>query len=128
MTETIFELLQRPFVQFLIFIPLTILTVFAFGSKNTESTWTVAGFVFIGFMVLNSVAIDFVPHQWRYFFYSLGISLLYLASIAIVIPLLQKIMKTEGSGESAMIFIFIIYHPVCLLVMMFLKWGYLKLF
>ncbi len=128
MAEALFELLQKPFVQFLLFIPLTILAVLVFGSKNTESTWTVAGFVFIGFVVLNSIFIFFATNHWSYFLYSLGFSVLYLTTIAILLPLLIKILKIEGSGESAMVFIFIIYHPVCLLLLMFLKWVYLKIF
>lgn len=128
MTEMIFELLQRPFVQVLLFILLTILSVFISGPKNADNTWVIAGYVFIGFMLVNSILICFASNSWSYFFISLGFSVLYLVSISIIIPAIIKVLKIEGSAESAMIFIFIIYHPVFLLFMLFLKWAYFKLF
>jgi len=128
MIKNIFELLQRPFVQVLFFILLTIISVFIIRPKNTDTAWSLAGYVFIGFILLNSVLICTVSNSWSYFFYSLGFSILYLGIIAILIPATIKLLKIEGSGESAMIFIYIIYHPVLLLFMLFLKWGYFKLF
>jgi hypothetical protein len=98
------------------------------GPKNAENTWNIAGFVFIGFMLINSIFISFTPNSWKYFFYSLGFSVLYLVSISVMIPAFIKILKIEGSAEGAMIFIFIIYHPVLLLFMLFLKWAYFKFF
>jgi len=128
MTETIIELLQKPYIQALLFILLTILSIVIIAPKNADKTWSIAGFVFIGFMLLNSVLICTVSNSWTYFFYSLGFSVLYLLSIAIIIPSLIKLLKIEGSGESAMIFIWIIYHPILLLVVLSLKWTYGKFF
>jgi hypothetical protein len=124
----IFELLQKPFVQVLSFITLTILSIAIVGPKNTENTWLMAGYFFIGFMLVNSVLILFATNSWSYLFYSLLFSVLYLVGVSIVISTIGKILKIEGSGESAMIFLVAIYHPVLLLAMMFLKWSYLKLF
>lgn len=128
MIEMIVELIQKPFVQVLLFILLTILSVFIIGPKTADKTWTVAGLVFIGFMIVNSVLICTSSHSWSYFFYSLGFSVLYLMSVAIIIPALIKLLKIEGSAESSMIFIFIIYHPLLLLLVIFLKWTYFKFF
>lgn len=128
MTEIIFELLQRPFVQVLFFILITILSVFIIEPKNADSIWVIAGYVFIGFMLVNSILICTVSNGWSYFFYSLGFSALYLVIIGIIITTSIKLLKMEGSAESAMIFIFMIYHPVLLLFILFLKWTYFKLF
>lgn len=128
MIQTLFEILQKPFAQVVLFILLTILFVFIIGPKNADSTWNIAGIVFIGFMLVNAMFICVVPNSWSYFLYSLGFSVLYLLSIAILIPALIKVLKMNGSEESAMIFIFIIYHPAFLLFMLFLKWAYFKIF
>lgn len=128
MTEMIFEILQKPFVQMLFFLCLTILSVLIIKPKNCDKTWNIAGIVFIGFILANSLLICTVSNNWTYYFSSILFSLLYLIIISIIIPALIKLLKIEGSGESAMIFITIIYHPVCLLMMLFLKWTYFKLF
>ena len=124
----ILELLQKPFIQVLVFLLLTIISISIIGPKNTENTWNVAGIIFIVFMIVNAIVICFAAHHWTYFFYSLGCSVLYLISIAVIIPIMTKLLKIEGAGESAMIFIYIIYHPVFLLFMLFLKWVYVKVF
>jgi len=128
MTEMIFELLQKPFIQVLAFLLLTIISIVVIGPKNADSTWNIAGIIFIVFMIVNAIVICVVPQHWTYFFYSLGCSILYLISIAVIIPIMTKLFKIEGAGESAMIFIYIIYHPVFLLFMLFLKWVYFKVF
>jgi hypothetical protein len=127
MTEMTIELLQKPFIQALFFILITIISVFIIGPKDADNTWIIAGYIFIGFMLINSILICTVSNSWNYFFHSLGFSALYLMSVGIIIPASIKLLKIEGSAESAMIFIFIIYHPVLLLFMLFLKWAYFKL-
>lgn len=69
----------------------------------------------------------FFDNQWQYFLYAMGFSIAYILAIAIIMPILIKILKMEGSGESAMAFLFIIYHPVGLMVVMQAKWLYLKI-
>ncbi len=126
MAETLYELIQKPFVQVLFFLLLTILSFFTFSPKNADQAWTMAGFIFIGFMLVNSLLICFASNGWIYFFLSLGYSVLYLLGVAMLMPTMIRLLKIEGTAESGMIFIFIIYHPAFLLVMMFLKWAYLK--
>jgi len=128
MIEAIFEILQRPYAQAFVFLLLTVLFVFIVGPKRTEHIWSMTGLVFIGFILVNSMYICFASNPLSYFFYSLLFSVLYLACIAILLPALIKLLKTEGSAEGAMIFIFIIYHPAFLLFVLFLKWIYLKIF
>lgn len=125
---TIFELLQKPFVQLLLAMLLTILFISILGPKNTDHTWNIAGLVYIGFMIINSILICTVSNSWRYLIYSLGFSIVYLVCISMIVPAITKFLKIEGSAESAMIFISFIYHPVLLLAMIFLKWAYLKFF
>lgn len=125
---TIFELLQKPFVQLLLAMLLTILFISILGPKNTDHTWNIAGLVYIGFMIINSILICTVSNSWRYLIYSLGFSIVYLVCISMIVPAITKFLKIEGSAESAMIFISFIYHPVLLLAMIFLKWAYLKIF
>jgi len=128
MTEMTSELIQRPIFQVLLFLLLTIASIFIIGPKSADKTWIIAGLFFIAFILLNSVMIFIVPNNWSYFFYSIGLSILYLICISFIIPATIKLLKIEGSGESAMVFLFIIYHPVFLLCMLFLKWVYFKLF
>jgi hypothetical protein len=40
----------------------------------------------------------------------------------VLVSLLIKALKVDGSEESAMIFLFIIYHPVILLLVILLRW------
>lgn len=128
MVEMMFNLLQRPFVQASAGVVLSLLAVFIIRPKTADKTWLIAGLLFIGFMLVNSAFMIMAPHPWIYFFSSLGCSALYLLAIGIVLPALVKILNIEGSGESAMVFIFILYHPVGLLLVLFLKWLYLTLF
>ena len=128
MTELIFEILQKPYAQALLFLLLTVLFVFIIGPKSTEHVWSIAGIIFIGFMLVNSMYICFASNSLSYFFYSLLFSILYIGCVAVLLTVLIKLLKTDGSDEGAMIFIFIIYHPAFLLFVLFLKWAYLKMF
>lgn len=124
----ILELLQKPLIQMLVLITLTIITVIGIEPKNANHTWTIAGCFYIAFIVLNSILICMVSNHWSYFFYSIGFSILYILSIGMIISAYIKIANIEGSGESAMIFLFIIYHHVALLLILLVKWAYFKIF
>ncbi|MDF2454770.1 MAG: hypothetical protein K0R51_763 [Cytophagaceae bacterium] len=126
MIETIVEPVKGPLIQALTFILLTVLAIFVFRPENTDKGWSLAGMVFIGFMAVNSVLLWLASDTWTYFFYSLGFSVLYLVCIAILLPALLKGLNIQGSAESAMVFIFIIYHPILLLVVLFSKWVYVE--
>lgn len=122
----IFELLQRPFVQGVLFVLVSILLTLVTGRKSAEQAWTLAGYVFMAFILVNSLLILAAGDAWRYFFYSLACSVLYLVCIAVSMPVLIKLLKMQGSEEAAMVFIYIVYHPLLLLLMVFLKWAFLK--
>lgn len=126
MIEFLVESIKGLSIQVLTFILLTILSIVILRPKTTDKAWSAAGIVFTGFMLLNSVLLWFAPDTWSYFFYSLGFSVLYLVSIAVLLPVLIKGLKIQGSAESAMVFIFIIYHPILLLLVLFAKWVYVE--
>jgi hypothetical protein len=125
---TLFDWLQKPFYQLLVFVLLTLVVVVIVRPVKADNAWVIAGIVYVCFIVFNTVLIGFADKQWYYFLISLGFSILFLLAIGVLIPGLIKIMKIEGSGESAMIFLIIIYHPLTLLLMMFLRWAYFKVF
>jgi hypothetical protein len=125
---TLFDWLQKPFYQLLFFIPLTFVVLVIVRPVKTDNAWVIAGIVYGCFIVVNTVLVGFSDKPWYYFLISLGFSILYLLAIGVLIPGLIKVMKIEGSGESAMIFLIIIYHPLALMLMMFLKWAYFKVF
>ncbi len=126
MIDILVEPIKGPFVQMLVFVSLTVLSVFIIKPKSTDKAWSRAGIVFTGFMLVNSAVLWFASNAWSYFFYSLGFSVLYLVSMAILLPALIKGLKIQGSAESAMVFIFIIYHPLLLLAVLFFKWIYVE--
>ncbi len=123
----LFEFLQKPFIQALFFIFLTIVAVLVIKPKTIDKTWTLAGIFFISFMLVNALLIWVAADSWSYFFYSFLFAVLYLCSISVILPALIKLVKIEGTAESAMIFVFIIYHPVLLLFVLFIKWLYVTI-
>lgn len=126
MIEKIVEPIQGLFIQVLVFTVLTVLLIVMLRPKNADKAWSLAGIVFAGFMLVNAVLLWFASEPWSYFFYSLGFSMLYLGCMAMLLPALIKGLKIQGSSESAMVFIFIIYHPILLLAVLFSKWLYIE--
>ncbi|CAD5276720.1 MULTISPECIES: hypothetical protein [unclassified Imperialibacter] len=128
MAFTLFEWLQKPFYQLQVFVVLTFVFLVIMRPVKADNAWMIAGIVYGCFIVVNTVLIGFADKPWYYFLTSLGFSILYLIAIGVLIPALIRVMKMEGSGESAMVFLLIIYHPLALMLMMFLKWAYFKVF
>lgn len=124
----IIHYLQKPIYQPIPFILLTIVVAVIVRPRSVDSFWVIAGLIFAAFLIFNSVLIGFTDAIWLYFFYSIGISILYLLTISVIAPILIKIINADGSGESAMMFLMIIYHPVLLLLAIFIKWILVKLF
>ena len=118
----IVQSLHRPLYQLFFFLLMTVLLVPFVGSKNANATWNVAGLLYVGFIFTNAVFILFDDRIWTYFFVSLAYSLVYIVVAGIIVSLLIRALKVKGPGESAMIFVSILYHPVVLLLMILLKW------
>lgn len=124
MMAFIYELFQKPGIQLLFFILLTIVVVLVIKPENSDKAWSIAGYIYLSYMLINTILICTVPDHWNYFFYSLGFSVLYLLCISPLVPALIKILKIEGPEDNAMMFIYILYHPVLLLFALLLKWAY----
>jgi hypothetical protein len=118
----IIHLLHQPFYQSVFFLLMTLLLAPFVRSRSANATWNVAGILYVGFMFTNAVFILFEDRIWTYFFVSLAFSLVYILVAGMLVSLLIRVLKVTGSGESAMIFVSILYHPVILLLMILLKW------
>lgn len=118
----------KPIYQALFFLLLTPISVLLFHPKNADNAWLIAAYHFIVFMVVNAGLLWFDDAPWRYFFHSIGFAVAYLLVIAIVMPILINQMQLKGSGESAMAFLLLIYHPIALLLIIMMKWAYFKWF
>ncbi|MEP2669305.1 MAG: hypothetical protein ABJH04_09945 [Cyclobacteriaceae bacterium] len=127
MREILLTALHKPIYQALLFLLISIPLILLSSPKNANGAWLIAGYCYLGFIVMNIVLQWFSHHQWHYFFHSIGFSVAYILAIAVIMPIMIKLIKLEGSGESAMAFLFIIYHPVGLLIVMFAKWVYFKI-
>ncbi|MEO8475015.1 MAG: hypothetical protein ABI477_22630 [Chryseolinea sp.] len=118
----IFHLLRQPVYQCVFFLLITVLFVPFLRRKTANAVWNLAGIFYIGFICTNGVFLFFDDGVWSYFFISLACSLGYILVAGMSVSLLVSALKISGSGESAMIFITIIYHPLVLLAMILLEW------
>ena len=123
----LFQLIHKPVYQGLLFIILTVMLTFIVRPKTADSTWVTAGLAYCCFILANAVLAFWSNEIWRYFFLSIGVSLLYLLVIALVAKALISSLHLKGTEESAMIFIVIILHPVLLLLSIFVKWIFFKI-
>ena len=118
----IVDLLRQPLYQFLLCLFVTILLLPFLRKRSPDAIWSAAGTCYIGFIFINAVGFLFEDHLWRYFFTSMGFSLLHILISGILVSALIGVLKQKGSGESAMIFLTVIYHPAILLFIMLIKW------
>jgi len=118
----VLHLLRQPLYQALLFLLLTLISIPFLSSKNANAVWNVAGVLYAAFILANAVFSWFADNTWTYFFISLGYSLLYILIVGMLVPSLISALKISGSGESAGIFLFIIYHPLILLFIILVKW------
>lgn len=124
--SSLLPFLQKPFDQSGFFVLLTLVIIPFLRRKTANASWNVAGLMYLAFIVTNSIVQYFVENTWSYFFTSLGISVLYVLVIGTIVEWLIGRLKISGSGESATIFLFIIYHPVVLLGVILIRWIYLS--
>lgn len=124
MDFSIADFIHPPLYQLIFFVLLTAVSVPFFKNKDANRIWNIAGLFYIGFILTNSVLAWFAEASWVYFFTSLGCSLLYIVIIGILISVFIRLLKLNGSGETAMIFIYIIYHPILLLLVIGVKWVF----
>ena len=128
MDWNVYLLIQRPVYQALIFLLLTPLFVFVIQPKTADMAWNIAAYTFFLFLIVNAALLWFDDSPWRYFFYSIGFAIGYLLVIAIMMQGLLKVLRLEGSEESSMAFLTLIYQPFALLLVMLAKWIVTKWF
>lgn len=126
--ERLLATLQKPFAQSILFLGLTVLLLLIVRPKQEEMVWTLAGILYILFILTNSIFLFWQTTVWSYFFYSLLFTLIYLFSIQGLVAAHLRLFTTTGAGESSMIFLVVIYHPFALLFVIFLKWLYRVIF
>jgi hypothetical protein len=119
---SLFHLLRQPLYQAGFFLLLTVVLIPFLRAKGPNAIWNVAGVLYIGFIFANAIFFWFEDGTWSYFFISLAYSVLYLLLAGGLVSSLINALKIDGSGESAMVFLFIIYHPVILLFVILLRW------
>ena len=122
MDWNVYSLIQKPVYQALLFLLLTPILILAIKPKSADTAWLIAAYAFDLFLLVNAGLLWFDNSPWRYFFSSIGISIGYLLIIAIVMQGLHRVLRLEGSGESAMAFLTLIYQPFALLLVMLVKW------
>ena len=124
----LFQLIRQPLYQGLLFIVLSSIISLIVKPRIADNLWVICGVIYCFFILTNTVLAFYAPDIWQYIFISLGISVLYLCLTAVTANMLIHLLRLEGSGESAMMFIVIIFHPVTLLLSVFLKWAFLKIY
>ena len=126
MDWNVYLLLQKPHYQALLFLVLTPIVILILQPKSADNAWVIAVLSFVLFLIVNSVFLWFDESPWSYFFYSIGCALGYILVIAVMVPALLNLMRLDGSGESAMAFLVLMYHPPVLLLVMAAKWMVTK--
>lgn len=114
--------LLKPYVHVIVFLVVTFAAFLLLRPKDANALYTMAGVVYVAFILANSVLVFFAQNTWSYFFISLLFSLVYLMAVALLSSLYIRLAKVEGSGESATMFLVIIYHPAVLLLVILVKW------
>ncbi|MEQ8559909.1 MAG: hypothetical protein RID18_00240, partial [Cytophagales bacterium] len=91
--------------------------------RSAESLWNIGGIVFGCYIIFSSILILFIDvARWGYFFSIMGYSVLYLIFTGISIQIIIQVKQIPGSNESAMVFLIIMFHPIVLLFLKFIKW------
>src|SRR6188768_1788977 len=126
MEMNVYLFIQKPAYQVLLFLLLTTISIFVTRPKSADRAWGIAASIFALFLIVNAGLLWFDDNPWRYFFYSIGFAVGYLLSIVIMMPGLLRVLRLEGSGESAMAFLILIYQPFALLLVMLAKWIVMK--
>lgn len=124
MPDALLQALQKPWYQAGRLLALTVLLYILLRPKQQDSLWLIAGLGYALFILINSLASWFSDSGWSYALLSLLMSVLYLAAAAAIVTLFTSLLQAKGSGESAMIFLIIIYHPVALALVKLSQWLY----
>lgn len=128
MDSNLYLLIQKPPYQAILFLLLTPILIVVLRPRSTDSAWLIAAYTFALFLMVNAGMLWFADSPWRYFFYSIGSAVGYLVLTAIMMPAVLKVLRLEGSGESATAFLILIYQPFALFLVMVARWIVTKWF
>ncbi len=123
-----FLFMQKPTYQALLFLLLTPILLFIIRPKSADMAWIIAAYAFFLFLIVNAGMLWFDNSPWRYLFYSIVCALGYLLLVAIIMRGSLRALQLDGSQESAMAFLIIIYQPFALMLVMLVKWIVTKYF
>lgn len=118
----------RPYLQAIAFILVSVLALLIFRPREVNAVYTLSGVIYAVFIVVNCILLFFVPKVWPYFFFSMLFSVLYIIIVALLIELYVRIFSASGDGESGMIFLVVMYHPLAALLAILLRWAYHQFF
>lgn len=124
MPDALLPTLHQPWYQAGGLLALTVLLFILLRPKQQDSLWLIAGLGYALFILVNALASWFSDSGWTYALLSLLTSVLYLAAAAAIVTLFTSLLQAKGAGESAMIFLIIIYHPVALALVKLSQWLY----
>jgi len=114
--------LSAPYTHAVVFLLITAVLFVLARPGNANALYTSAGVVYAVFILVNSIMIYYAESIWTYFFTSLLFSIVYLVAVELICSTYVRIAKVAGSGESAMVFLIIIYHPIVMLIVLLVKW------
>ena len=120
--QHLIALLSRPLNQFISVVLLSLIFILIWQPTTNDTFWIISGAFYASFILVNFIFFFFSTNKWRYFGYSMLSSLLYIFTASIAHQILLYFLPLKGSGESAMIFLIILYHPVILLTVLFIYW------
>lgn len=122
-----FYLIQKPALHGVLFFILSFVLNFIIRPRTADNVWVVCGLAYCCFIVSNTILLFYDADVWQYFFTSIGVSVLYVLAISFTAGLYIDTLELDGSGESSMMFLVIIYHPIALLFAIFMKWIFLRM-
>ncbi len=126
MASILLDSIYRPVYQAILCIVLMLILCTIIRPTKVDTLWVIAGLSYIFFILPNSIMIWFTTTPWTYFFISLFVSVGFLFVANLIVTGCSSLFNAKGSGESSMIFLVIIYHPFALLLVILVKWLYLK--
>ena len=116
------DYLTKPYAHVVVFLVVTFVIFVLIRPREANALYTIGGVVYVLFILTNSGLIYFAPNTWTYFFLSLLFSVIYIVVFSFLSSMYIRLANVDGSRESGMIFLVIIYHPIALLLVVFVKW------
>jgi len=104
-----------------------LIALIVFDPETADRAYTIGGVSYAVLIATNCLIMMWAQNRWGYFGWSLLASLCFILISGLAIEFAVEVNNLTGSGESGMIFLIVIYHPLLLLTMIFGKWVILKL-